>query len=482
MRFELGLGQKLALEQRLTPQLILNLRLLQMPMMELEELVRKEMEENPALENGDEPSASDDGGQPESGDENRDGSAPSGEPSPVGDESRLADGRASDDINVDYFFPDVGVVPSSYEPRGRDEIDAVELAPAPGPGLSKALMPRIKSLLGTEDALVAETVFDSLNEDGFLVTDLDEFAASQGISSARLRRILHVIQRFEPGGLGCRDQREAFLIQLELLGYPPDSLECRIVAEHWMLLLQAQVDRLARKCGVDETEIRHAIDAILTLEPKPARRYSNVSTEYVTPDFAVIWMDGRLVAEANESNQPRLRLARRYVEMLRNPKAFPREQVRFAREKFNRALMFLRGIESRRRTLRRLMELILEDQGEFFRSGPQFLRPATLRAAAGRLGVHPSTASRATHGKYVETQYGIFPMKHFFKAGAGDRSRAGIKRKIELIIENEDKSSPLSDDEIGEVLSREGIKIARRTVAKYRNELGLPGRNRRGRL
>ena len=480
MKFDLGLSQKLALEQRLTPQLILNLKLLQLPALELEELVKAELEQNPVLESADDGAEqSADAGESEPAPAE---GAPDEEPAPADDNDRLSEGLITGDVNIEDFFPDEGPPPASAAAPREDGPDIFETACDPGPDLRGALMPQLRAQLPVEDAMVAEAILEALNEDGLLTVDHDELAASQGVSPARLRQILSLIQHIEPGGLACRDQQEAFLVQLELHGCAPDCLESRIVAEHWQLLLQAQVAKIARKCGVGEEEVRAAIDTILTLEPKPARRYSKAPTEYVVPDFSVVWRDDRPVAEANDTGQPRLRLARRYVEMLRSPHDFPKDQVRFAREKFNRALMFLRGIESRRRTLRRLMELILEEQGEFFRQGPQFLRPATLRAAAGRLGVHPSTASRATQGKYVETQYGIFPLKYFFKSGAGDHSRASIKQKIRMMIEAEDHARSLSDDEICAALGQEGIKVARRTVAKYRGELDIPGRNQRNRL
>ncbi len=485
MRFELGLTQRLGLEMHLTPQLILNLKLLQVPTIELEALIRKEMEENPVLEQVDDSEYEDSGNerQPERAAEPAGDAqvAPDGQ-LPEGEE-RPAEVTPVDKLNIADFFPDDGFIPGSLpQSRGDSEVDVIELAEAPGPDLRGALMPMLRSVLTEDDARIAEAIIEMLDGDGFLTVDMEELATSQGVEPGRLRDILHPIQRFEPGGIGCRNQQEAFLVQLELQGYSPACLECLLVSQHWKLLLQAQVKKIARLCGVTQKGVRHAIETILTLEPRPARQFSRQMVEYVLPDFSVDWRDDKPVAVPNDGRQPRLRLARRYVEMLRKPKVYPREQVRFAREKFNRALMFLRGIESRRRTLKRLMDLILDEQHEFFVSGPQYLKPATLRAAAGKLGVHPSTASRATAGKYVETSYGIFPLKHFFKAGTGAKSRASIKRKVQLIVENENKAKPLSDDEIGGILAREGIKIARRTVAKYRNELRIPGRNQRGRL
>lgn len=468
------LGLTLRLEQQLTPQLILNLKLLQVPALELEVLVRQELEENPVLEPSDDSPEAADAPEP---DEALTGIArPDGGdmPSPPAKEETTFEVSPPDEISLTELLPEDGYMPASDLPS-EPGVDATELAVGPGPTVREALMPRLRSVLSDEDAGLAEVIIESLDDDGFLRMAPEEFAAIQGFEAERLRAVLYVIQRIEPGGIGCRDERAALLIQLELAEFPPSSLEFRLVADHWDLLLQRQIAKIARLCGVEVDDVRRALEKVLTLELKPARRFAGPATAYVEPDFSVVWRDGAPVAEMNEDRFPRLRLSRRYVEILRNPKAFPREQVQFAREKYQRALMFLRGIESRRRTLANLMKLILDEQREFFVEGPQHLRPATLREAAYRLNVNPSTISRATAGKYVETPFGIFPLKHFFKAGASDKSRTSIKQIIKAIIDAEDKSKPLSDDEICARLKERAITVSRRTVAKYRAELRVPG-------
>jgi len=217
------------------------------------------------------------------------------------------------------------------------------------------------------------------------------------------------------------------------------------------------------------------VQRLLTLETRPARCFAPGTPDYVSPDFSVEWRDDTLVASANDERFPRLRLSQRYVEVLRNPEDYAPEQVQFARDKLQRALMFLRGIESRRRTLKRLVDLIIEEQRDFFLHGRQYMKSATLKQAASVLGVHASTVSRAIAGKYLETDQGIFPFSYFFKVGAGDTSRTSIKQKVKMIIDAEDKQNPLSDDELCARLKLESIRVSRRTVAKYRAELGMPG-------
>jgi RNA polymerase sigma-54 factor len=294
--------------------------------------------------------------------------------------------------------------------------------------------------------------------------------------------VLYHVQRIEPGGIGCCSQRCALLIQLELHGHGKDDIEYRLVEQCWEPLLHLQLAKAARLLGTDIEAVKAATGRLVGLEPRPGRRFTRKPAEYVAPDFSVFQRDGKICGDYNDDRIPRLRLARRFVEILRNPRAFPREQVEFARQKYQRAVMLLKAIESRRLTLERLIRVVVRDQADFFQHGPEHLRPATLKDAARELGVHPSTVSRASANKYVETDFGIFPLKHFFKAGAGDKSRASIKELIRQVIDGEDAAAPLSDDLIGGRLKAQGISISRRTVAKYRGELGIPGRNQRGKL
>jgi len=493
---------KLTQELRVTPQLLLNLKLLQLSTLDLEQLIEAELEQNPALELADDGPAADAAGtseaegEPETdapdaaGDsDDSEPASPSGkeaaEPDTVptemtGAENGVPDGSPAEEYSLDELLPDEGYsVQSDYGGRDDDGVSAVELAAGPEQTLREALLPELRARLKPEDAELAEVLLEWLNEDGFLTADPTELAGNLGVEPARLEAVLYALQRMPPGGIGCRNVQEALNVQLELTGHGPDSLERTLVTKHWDLLMHRQTARAARLCGIDEERLRQAIQTLAMLEPKPARRYTGQVASYVSPDFSVEWRDGRLVAVASDERLPRLRLSPRYVEMLRAPGAYTREQVDFARKKFNAAVMFLRAIESRRRTVRRLVEGVIEEQHDFFAKGPEHLRPATLRDAAQRLGVHPSTASRAIAGKYVETAYGIFPLKHFFRSGSDNVSRTGIKQRIQAIISAEDKQCPLSDDEICAQLRDQGIRISRRTVAKYRAEMGLGGGSER---
>jgi RNA polymerase sigma-54 factor len=484
MKMGIGLDLRQQLEMRLTPQLILQMQLLQVSALDLEQMVREEMEKNPALEESD--------GSPgtQEAEVIASISEPSSEvitplpaanaPAPDANETRI-ETRPGDEYTINELMPDDGWSPAVYRDASADDdqTSAAELAAGPERSLVDCLMPHLRSVLSEDDARVAEFIVESLDDDGFLTMTEEEIASQQQVGVDVVQSILYVVQRLEPGGIACHDRRESFLVQLELAGADPSSLERKLLTDYWDLLVKKQTARIAKLCGVTEDDVRRAVQPLLNLETRPARCFAPGAPDYVSPDFSVEWQGDTLVASANDERFPRLRLSQRYVEILKTPKAYSSEQVQFAREKLQRALMFLKGIESRRRTLKRLVELIIEQQHDFLLHGRQHLKPATLKQAADIIGVHASTVSRAIAGKYLETDQGIFAFGYFFKAGAGDKSRTSIKQKIQAIINAEDKKDPLSDDEICSKLKLEQISISRRTVAKYRAELGVPGCNDR---
>ncbi|HTW93091.1 MAG TPA: RNA polymerase factor sigma-54 [bacterium] len=493
MRLGLEMEIKQGLEMRLTPQLILQMKLLQVSALDLERLVREEIEKNPALEESDDSPGTIEADVIASISEPApEAAAPvpaENVPAPETHETRI-ETNPGEEYTINELMPDDGWSPVAYagSRTDDDQTSAAELAAGPEQRLAECLMPHLRSVLSEEDAPVAEFIIESLDEDGFLTMSDEEMAQQQEVDVDRLRSILYAIQRLEPGGIACHDRRESFLVQLELAEADPNSpavttgansLERALLTNHWDLLVRKQTAKIANLCGVSEDDVRKAVQRLLTLEPRPARCFAPGTPDYVSPDFSVEWQGNELVASANDERFPRLRLSQRYVDILRSPKDYAPEQVRFARDKLQRALMFLKGIESRRRTLKRLVELIIEQQHDFFLHGKQHLKPATLKQAADIIGVHASTVSRAIAGKYLETEQGIFPFDYFFKAGAGDKSRTSIKQKIQAIVDAEDKKSPLSDDEICSRLKFESIDISRRTVAKYRAELGVAGCNDR---
>ncbi|MGB9742099.1 MAG: RNA polymerase factor sigma-54 [candidate division WOR-3 bacterium] len=446
-------------ELRLTPQLFLNLKLLVLPVIELQQLVEAELEQNPALELAEEAEFT-------------------REEQVSGSETGAGD--PSEEFDIAELLPQDGWEPPGSEiENGEEEPVAAEVIAATKLTYHDTLLPKLLAEVDPVDTAAAEEVIDWLDENGFLSVTPEELSTVTGIRLEVVERVLAVLRRIPPGGLGCADVRQALIAQLELKGFLESSLERRILTECWDLFIEQETKRIAARLLVEPEEVVQALNNISALEPKPGRQFNAPAPEYVMPDFSFEWREGRIVAVEQDSNVPRIRVARRFIEIIQEPKKYSPETVAFARQKVNNALMFLRAIESRRRLLCRLMEWIINRQGEFFVRGPEYLKPARIKEAAADLGVHQATISRAISGKYVETPFGIFKLRDFFRSGTGGVARSGIKEKIQAMIENEDRQKPLSDEEICTRLAAEGINVSRRTVAKYRAEMGIPGSDER---
>ncbi len=469
--------QELRLQQKLSPQLILNLQLLSLSIQELEQVIEKELENNPALERIEESS------EPEltagsilinSEDREFEAEAKTGSLEAIGD--------VREEVEIADLFPQDGWELPVEVDRGEEESITSEVFVQPAVTYRETLLPRLLAEVKPEDAKLADEILGWLDEDGLLTVPVDELAVKLGVDLSRLERVLTALKRIPPGGVGARDVREVLLVQLTLRGFSPDSLEVRMINESWELLRFFEVPKLARLFNRGEDDVLSAIANIGHLEPRPGRQFNSPAPEYIIPDFAVEWREGRLEIKEIDTYIPRLIVARRFIEIIQNSHLYSRDTVAFARQKVQNAVMFLKAIESRRRLLRRLVELVVERQKDFFVRGPGYLKPLTVKEAGSELGVSVSTVSRAINGKFIETPRGIFKLRDFFRVGSGGLSRTGIKERVREIIEQEDKDNPLSDDEICLRLGKEGVRVSRRTVAKYRAELGIPGSDLRRRF
>jgi RNA polymerase sigma-54 factor len=326
MRYDLGLTQRLSQELKLHPQLILNLQILQLATQDLEALIQKELQENPAMEladGGDEGAEASDS-ESGAGESSQESGSEDGGDDMVGEldtDDKPVEASTLDDYSLDELMPDDAYLPN-FNAGGTQssETDAIELAVDPGPGLRDALLAELHAVLADEDKRTAEVIVENLDEDGFLTVDPGELAQNHGFDRQRVDDILYAMQRIHPGGIGCRGKQEAFLVQLELHGFCPDSLECRIVSDHWDSLLKSRLPKIAKLCGVSMDRLRGALEAIAGLEPRPARQFTGKVADYVSPDFSVIWRDNEPVPVFFRDGLPRLRLARRYADMIRSPK------------------------------------------------------------------------------------------------------------------------------------------------------------------
>ncbi len=475
-----GLFQKL--QQKLSPQQIQLMKLLQVPTVELEQRIKQEMEENPALEEGED-------------------HAEEQEPT---EEQAISDSQESegneenerDDFDMSDYFQDDDTpdYKLSVKNSGPDEEDR-EMPLAGGTTFQDAMKAQL-SLRDTDDrlALLAEHLIGNLDEDGYLRRDLDsivnDLAFTQNVicDKAELAKALKELQSLDPAGVAARDLRECLLLQVDRL---PHSLEQRVAHEildkNFEAFSKKHYDRILDRLEIDEEALKGAIDLIVHLNPKPGNtmRETDKPAQEIIPDFAVMAIDGQLELSLNGRNAPELRISRTYREMIqeysRNKKdKDQREALQFIKQKLDSAKWFIDAIKQRQNTLLVTMEAIMEHQREFFLSGDETkLKPMILKDIAERVGLDISTISRVANSKYVQTNYGTFLLKFFFSESltndAGEEvSTREVKKILKDAIEAEEKRKPLTDDELTALLTSKGYNIARRTVAKYREQLNIP--------
>ncbi len=328
------------------------------------------------------------------------------------------------------------------------------------------------------DKELGALIIGSLDKDGYLTLTVDEiaFIANVWPDTTMVERVLRRIQECDPPGVAARDLAECLLIQLRQLGLTDDSLPARIVRDHLPMLESRRFDRLARELGVTIEQVAEATKIVSVLEPKPGRDFSEGETRYVTPDVYVQKVGDEYVVTLNEDGLPRLRVSSFYRQMLgRNGSPEARGYIQ---EKMRAAAWLIKSIHQRQRTLYMVTSSIVKFQQDFLDRGVSQLRPLVLKDVANDIGMHESTVSRATAGKYVHTPQGTFELKYFFtsslRSGHGEEvSAESVKEKIRSIIAKEDARKPLSDQYIAELLAKEQIDIARRTVAKYRELMGI---------
>jgi RNA polymerase sigma-54 factor len=326
------------------------------------------------------------------------------------------------------------------------------------------------------DMRIGEEIIGNIDEDGYLTCSVEEIASTIDATVVDVERVLERIQHFDPAGVGARDLRECLLLQVEDR-LSRDSLSYRIVELHFEELSTHKYHEIARALGISPQEAQEAADQIGGFDPKPGRKYAQDEGDYVTPDIIVQEIDGEYVVALNDGELPRLRISRTYQQLAQNGE-FKGKAKEFAQAKLNGANWIIQAIEQRRQTMLKTMHVILDRQREFFEKGIHFLRPLTLKEVADEIGMHESTVSRVTNEKFVQTPRGVFRLKFFFSSGLSteegeDVSARGVKARIQELIAIEVPHDPLTDQQIVEQLRSEGVQIARRTVQKYRDQLGI---------
>jgi RNA polymerase sigma-54 factor len=336
----------------------------------------------------------------------------------------------------------------------------------------------------TEDKLVrriGNEIIGNLDEDGYLRADVAEIAQRCETTVEEVEKVLALVQAFDPPGVGARSIQECLLIQLKS-DPNPDPVSVEIVEEHFDELSRRRYPDIARALKLSLDRIMESVEEIMGLEPKPGRRFGGSDSRYIVPDVVVHKMGGEYVVVLNEDGVPRLRVNSLYRSLLRTAGSEAREYVE---QKLRSAVWLIKSVDQRQRTLRKVTQSIVKFQREFLDKGLPCLRPLSLRDVGEDIGMHESTISRVTTNKYVETPQGLFELKFFFHSGiaSGDGemvSSVSVKKMIQDLLANEDPAKPLSDQEVAQILKGRGLTIARRTVAKYREELGiLPSHQRR---
>jgi RNA polymerase sigma-54 factor len=485
-----GLSQQTSLRQdlRINPRLYQAMDMLYMPMMDLQQHLKQELLNNPFLELV----------EPEEEENNKESNTTEEK-----ETAKTEEKTDWEEILLNGF--EVGGSREEYEEREYVEPVSVEAH-----DLIDHLREQLQlQTLTPRQMLLAEEFLGNISEDGYLGSSLEEIhgtvnqliasyatpepAVEEGeeepepdptveqslplYSMAEVEEMLKIIQHLDPPGVGARDLRECLLLQLQEKE-DLTSLTYRLVSEAFPDLIAHRWNDLGRKFGVEPAAVQAAADQLAHCDPKPGLKYSARSEGYIIPDLIVDKVDGRYLVFLNDTGMPRLRLSRSYQELARDKKKFTAENRDFIASRMNSANWLIQAIEQRRQTMLKVMNFIVDRQREFFEKGIEYLKPLTLREVAEVINMHESTVSRVTNEKYVQTPRGVLPLKFFFSSALAtssgeDASARSIRAKLEKMVGEEDTGSPITDQQIVHKFAEQGIQIARRTVAKYRDQLGI---------
>lgn len=451
------------MQQVLAPHLFQSLEILQMPLLDLQQMIQQELSENPTLEATQE--------QPD---------------------EQIEIEQGTKDVERDEFDNEFEKLmalgeewgDSHYEgPQSLGGVDAEEKYQYMMDSLSESsslhdqLLDQLAlSSLGEYERKIAEIVIGNIDDDGYLQLDVEDLLALPNFPVETLEKILSVIHEFEPAGVGARDLRECLLLQLKRAG-KENTQEYHLVADHLDLLGRHKYAEISRAMGLTLERVKELAALVAKLDPKPGRNFSEERIEYVVPEIIVQKKDGEYVVTQNRKPYPRLFISQKYLSMLKDP-GTSKEVKSYIREKINKSKQFIQSIDQRMDTIYRIAVEIVRIQRDFFDHGVSRLKPLNMKTIAGLLDVHETTISRATTGKYMQTPRGLLSMKYFFNPGVmtadGEAiSNQSVKAALAEIVRSEDKKKPYSDAKLVKMLEDMGMTIARRTVAKYRDQLRI---------
>ena len=481
--FKTGLNQSTSMRQemKVNPRLYQAMDLLYMPLLDLQQHLQQELLINPFLELVPEDEDGEDG---EEGTE-------------LLEVATAEEQKADNTDEMDWQK----ILEDGFETGGRkeefEEREYIEPVTVTTRDLLDHLRDQVQMLeLNPRQEFLADEFIGNINEDGYLVCELSEIlncvntevrrvaeALDRDISELPMYTIdevdelLPVIQQLDPPGVGARNLRECLLLQLATQTLQ-DSIAYALVRDGFEELIGHRWSEMAKRFGIAVSEVQAVADQIAKLDPKPGLKFAPDNEHYIIPDLVVDKVDGRYVVYLNDGNLPRLKLSRTYQDIARDKKKYDAESKDFIANKMNSAHWMIQAIEQRRQTMLKVMNYIVERQRDYFEKGVQQLKPLTLREVAEVIGMHESTVSRVTNEKFVQTPRGVLPLKFFFSSGLSttdgdDVSARGIKDQIKKLVDAEDAKDPLTDQAIVDILKLGGVVIARRTVAKYRDQLGV---------
>lgn len=484
MAMKMNMSMKLSQSLRMTPQLQQAIKLLQLSRLELENEVRKELIENPVLEEvedtvGDDPATQD--------------SQLAEEVQKTEATKEEQDPTKQDEFDWDSYMESQNKPMQSMAGGAPDEIMNYENMVSETKTLYDHLMWQVglSGFNDEEESLMAILV-SYVNDDGYINRPLEEIAQDEEVEAKELEEMLPFLHEFDPAGVGARNLQECLLIQAKHLQEDTHDL-VRIINEHIKDLEKKNYPAIAKAMGVDMEVVIDLCKIILAMDPKPGRAFITPDTHYIMPDVYVYKVGDEYVVSLNEDGLPRLKVSNLYRNLLKTEQAAAKKRKaggdeavgkadkdaqEYIQDKLRSAIWLIKSIHQRQRTIYKVTESIVRHQGEFFEKGPSAIKPMILRDIANDIGMHESTVSRVTTAKYVHTPQGIFELKYFFNSGIsktdGDSvASESVKLKIRELVDQEDPKAPLSDQKIVDLLKKDGIKIARRTVAKYRDVLKI---------
>ncbi len=477
------LTQHLALEQRLTPQQILLSTLLQLPMLSLEQKIKTELELNPVLEEAPELEEIQEEEELEEDLEKEEEIKEEFEQLEENNKTEEDEiyEEVEDDINWEELINDEEHY-DAHIPRDKNE-EEYERPEVYQATMAEHLLSQLHMLhLSEEDFRIGEYIIYNLRDDGYLDPEVTVEAIAQLFNRKpeEVESILKQIQRFDPVGIAARNLKECLMVQLETLDLNGNKeLALRIIRDAYEDFINKRYEKIADELGVSLEEIKEALGVINKLNPKPGEGYWDTRQNYIIPDFIVEKVDDELVVSLNEWNMPGLHISPHYRKLMSQARKLDKDVRQFLRKKIESAKWFISALHQRRLTMLKVMNAIVELQRDFFEKGPEHIKPMIMKDVANKIGMDISTVSRVVNGKYVQTDYGVFELKYFFNEGmetadGEEISTLRIKEQMKEIIEEEDPRKPYSDDKIAQLLREKGIPIARRTVAKYREQLGIP--------